>query len=94
MTTVSSPPGAAAPVATTRSGAPVVRLAGGGQRGAAEVAGRRVAVVGVLGHRALDDGLEARRHGRRALADRRRVVVQVRPQRRLVGLALVAAARR
>ena len=46
-----------------------------GERCSAEVAGRREAVVGVLGHRALEDGLEAGRHARSTLADRRRVVV-------------------
>ena len=64
-------------------------LARGGQRSAAEVAGRGKAVVGVLRHGAREDGVEARRHVRRAVVQRRRIVVEVRPQRRLVALALV-----
>ena len=39
---------------------------GGGLRGAAEVAGGRVALVGVLGHRARDDGVELGRAARGA----------------------------
>ena len=62
-------------------------LVGGGRPGgAAEVAGGRVAVLGVLRERALDDRVE--RRGRAVLGRLRRRVVQVRPQPRLVALAL------
>ena len=64
-------------------------LARGGERSAAEVTGRGKAVVGVLRHGPREDGVEARRHVRRAVVQRRRIVVEVRPQRRLVALALV-----
>jgi len=62
--------------------------------GAPEVARRLVAVVGLLGERAVDHGLQLGRGVRSVGAQRRRVVVQVRPERRLVGLALVGRAAR
>ena len=63
------------------------RLArGGGERRAAEVAGRRVAVLGVLGQRALDHAVELGGH-RRALGRARRRLVQVRAHRLRDGVA-------
>ena len=60
-----------------------------GPRGAAEVAGGRVALVGVLGHRARDDGVEApARSPRRSVGRHRRRGGELRPQLRLVALAL------
>ena len=59
------------------------------ERGTAEVAGGGEAIVGVLGHRAGQDGVEARRRVRRAVMQRGRVVVEVGPQGRLVALALI-----
>ena len=47
----------------------------------------------VLGQRALDDGLKLGRASGAFARERRRVVVQVRPERRLVGVALVGRRR-
>ena len=80
--------------ATTRSGPPERPLAGGGERRAAEVAGRREAVGGVLGQRAAHDVVQRPGHARRMLGERGRRVVEVRPQRRLVAVALVRRDRR
>ena len=81
--------GAAAPTATTRSGAGATGWPAAASAARPEVAGRREALVGVLGQRARDDLVEARGHVGRASCSDGGGVVEVRPQRRLVGLALV-----
>ena len=57
------------------------------ERGAAEVTGRRVAVVGALGERARDHVVERGRHLRGVVTSARGRLGQLRPQLRLVALA-------
>ena len=70
------------PFLLTRRGA-----GGRGEGSAAEVAGRRVAGVGVLRQRTLDHRVERRRHA--VPARLRRRIVQVRPQLGLITIACV-----
>ena len=87
---VGAPPGAAAPRATIRSGSRDRAADRGGARGAAEVARRRVAVVRRPSpSRAPTTASSSARERRRAARDgARRRLGELRPQLRLVALAL------
>ncbi len=64
-------------------------VGGRGPRRASQVAGRRIAVLGLLGHGPGDDLVERRRHVRSDLAQRRRRLLHVGPDLGRLGVARV-----